>query len=65
MNVFAAELLLSITIQAIRGCPWKTSTVREEGVYPVRTFCGQERGLQMRTSALFGAKYIGLFEIYR
>jgi len=31
----------------------------------VRTFYGQEKeGLQMRTSALFGAKNFGFFEIY-
>jgi len=43
------------------------SAVRGEGVCPVRTFFGQaerEEILQMRMSALFGAKIIGFFEIY-
>jgi len=36
------------------------SAVRREGVYPVRT-----RGdVQMRTSALYGKKKLGFFEIY-
>jgi len=40
------------------------SAVRGGGVCPVRTFCGQGGSglLQMRTSALFGAKIF--FEIY-
>jgi len=35
-----------------------------KGVCPVWTFFGQEGGLQMRTSALFGAKFFGFFKIY-
>jgi len=38
-----------------------------EGVCPVRTFCGQgerKEVLQMRTSAIFGAKNFGFFKIY-
>jgi len=37
-----------------------------EGGCPVRTFLEREEGrvLQMRTSALFGAKKFGFFEIY-
>jgi len=38
----------------------------EESVCSVRTFCeqgGGEGGLQMRTSALFGANHIEFFEI--
>jgi len=36
------------------------------GVCPVRPLCGQGEGgvFQMRTSALFGAKNFGFFEIY-
>jgi len=38
-----------------RGRSYKTSVVRWEGVCPIRRFFG-EGGLQMRKSALFGAK---------
>jgi len=54
----------ALIIEPIRGCPLKTSAVREERGLPSADILRTRREgvLQMRTSALFGAKTSDFFQ---